>query len=244
MFQGQEQGLSEHKRKTSFDRLSYLPSIAQRHHVINVNIRSQCPRRPIIRTVPSATDRGAGRILDHIGPIPLQHHFSRVACPGLGNPMGEEVAAVAALAAHRGDANDSKLTARGGAGGNTGWSGCWDGVGIRGEYGEEERKKDKRRLHDDDCLCFCFWHGKICGALRSEEGLNVGPRTGYRLRDIFVRGNAEQPFVLFHAKRYSAEATENVMALWSNETGVYTLFRQVQILGGCAANTASRRTHV
>jgi hypothetical protein len=82
----------------------------------------------------------------------------------------EEVAAVAALAAHRGDAKGSKLTARGGAGWDTGWGGCWDGVGIRGEYGEEEREKDKRRPHDDDCLCFCFVHWTMCRALRSQCG--------------------------------------------------------------------------
>jgi hypothetical protein len=131
----------------------------------------------------------------------------------------EEVAAVAALAAHRGDAKGSKLTARGGAGWDTGWGGCWDGVGIRGEYGEEEREKDKRRLHDDDCLCFCFVHGRMYRALRSQGGWSVNSRTGSRSRETLFPGTTSRLLYFLLLTGTTGEAEEHALALWSNKTG-------------------------
>lgn len=129
--------------------LTYLPSIAQRHHVVNINIGSGCPGCAIKWTVPPATDSGAAGILHHVGAVTLQHHFSGVASSGLGAPVGKEITAVSSLGAHWGYAKSSKLAARSGARGDIGWDGRWIGnwVGIRAEHREEEWEKDERRLH-------------------------------------------------------------------------------------------------
>lgn len=114
--------------------------------MVDINVGSLSPHRAIEWTIPSATDRGAGRVLNYIGAIPLQHYFSGVAGPGLRAPMWEEVAAVAGLRANGGYTKSRELTACGGAGGDVGWDGSWgwgwDGAGVGVEDGEEEREKD------------------------------------------------------------------------------------------------------
>ena len=181
-----------------------------------------------------AADRGAGRVLDHAGSVTLEHHFPGVACPGLRAPMGEEVTAVAALAAHGGHAKGSKLAARRRAGGDVGWSGRrdWDGhgVAIGGEYEDEDREKDPWKHHNDRLW---FWHGMKCRVLRREEGLTVDSKKGHRLEDIrplddqramylFMVGDkmAKQKATRWQSKRrQDGKAKGDVLALWSVVTG-------------------------
>lgn len=131
--------------------------------MIDIHIRRQRPRRPIIGTIPPPAHGGAGRVLNHVRPVPLQYHFPGIAGAGLRAPVREEVAAVAGLGADGGDAEGGKLAACGGAGRDVGGSGGWegegegegDGVGVSvgGEEEGDEKGEEERGLHDG-CL---FW---------------------------------------------------------------------------------------
>lgn len=134
--------------------LTHLPSIAQRHHMIDIDIRSLVLRLALKGAVPRPADGGAvGRVLDHVLAVTLQHHFARVAGPVLSIPGGEEIAVVAFPAAAGLDSERAELAQRGRVGGDVGrdWSRCrgrgGERIGVCGEDGEGEGKEDEWGLH-------------------------------------------------------------------------------------------------
>jgi hypothetical protein len=77
----------------------YLPSIAQRDNMVDVNVASRSPRSAVIGALPRATRRCTSRIGDDVGAIALKDRLAGVASAGLCDPVGEQVARVAVLGA-------------------------------------------------------------------------------------------------------------------------------------------------
>lgn len=67
-----------------------LPSVRQRHKMIDIHIRRRGPRRPIKGAIPPPThSRTTGRVLHHVGPIPFEHYLPGIAGPRLSTPVRE-----------------------------------------------------------------------------------------------------------------------------------------------------------
>jgi hypothetical protein len=97
-----------------------LPSIAQGHHAVDVDVTGGSPCRIVVGTVPAAARACARRVGHHVCAIALEDCLARVARPGLRDPVGEQVAGVAGLRALRGDGEAGKLGAGVGCGGDVG----------------------------------------------------------------------------------------------------------------------------
>jgi hypothetical protein len=76
---------------------TYNPSILQRNHVIDVQIRGEGPLAAVVRRRPRPARRVAVAADDDVGAVPLQHVLARVAGPRDGVPGREQVAVVGAV---------------------------------------------------------------------------------------------------------------------------------------------------
>jgi len=109
----------------------YLPSIAQGHHMIDIDVACCCPRRAIVRTEPASRCRRARRVGYDTGAISFQDRLTRVARSGLSDPVRKQVTGVAGLRSLGGNGEAGKLGSGGGRGGNVGRSAsdrvnrCW-----------------------------------------------------------------------------------------------------------------------
>jgi hypothetical protein len=111
---------------------TYLPSITQRDHMVDINIASSSPRSSIIRAEPASASSSTSRASDYVGAIALEDCFAGVASSGLGDPVGEQVTGVAVLRALSGDGQAREL----GASFASGWHvGRGAGDELEGSWG-------------------------------------------------------------------------------------------------------------
>ena len=57
---------------------SYLPRVAQRDHMVDIDIAGSGPRGAVIGTEPCSRGGSAGRILDDIGAVAFKNHLPGV----------------------------------------------------------------------------------------------------------------------------------------------------------------------
>jgi hypothetical protein len=131
---------------------TYLPSITQRHHMIDVNVGCSTPRRAVVRAEPAAAGACACRVGYDVCAVALEDCFARVAGAGLRDPVGEQVARVAVLRALGGDGEAGELGAGFGGGGDVG--GCAGDEGGWG-CGDAERGGES----EEDCGLHCCGMG-------------------------------------------------------------------------------------
>jgi hypothetical protein len=110
---------------------THNPSILQRDHVIDIQIRRSRPHSPIVRRRPTAGRRSAGRVDRDGGSIPLQHVLACVAGAGDDDPGREKITVVRAVVngrSHRETGQKSLGCCRGGDAGlvGGGWSAYWE----------------------------------------------------------------------------------------------------------------------
>jgi hypothetical protein len=97
--------------KTGLRKASYLPSIAQWHHVVNIHVAGSGPSRSIVGAEPPTTSACACRVGHYTGTVALEDLFTGVAGSGLSDPVGEKVARVAILWSLGSDGQAGKLSA-------------------------------------------------------------------------------------------------------------------------------------
>jgi hypothetical protein len=153
--------------------------------MINVDVTSSRPRRAVIRAVPATARARARSVVHYARAIALEDSLTRVAGPGLCDPVGEQVAGVAGLRALRGDCEAGELGAGRGCGGDVGRGAGDEGCGSGGDEGGGEEGEEDGGVH------FRSWkiEEEECGGVEIEDGacnptllLNVDARSLYTYR--------------------------------------------------------------
>ncbi len=134
---GWEKVLKKKKlRMTNESKQNYLPRIGQGNQMIDVNIRSIGPCRPVVWTEPTPAHSRAAGILPHVDPVSLQYDLPGIAGTGLRTPVRKQVPAVAGLGALRGDHEEFELVGSGEVGRDIGRGGQRGGVWNRSRESE------------------------------------------------------------------------------------------------------------
>ena len=97
-----------------------LPSVAQRHHVVDIDVARRAPGRAVIRAEPAPGGRGTCGIGHDAGAVSLQNGLASIARSGLGDPVREQIAGVAILGPLRSDTETRQLALSCGSAGNVG----------------------------------------------------------------------------------------------------------------------------
>jgi hypothetical protein len=72
-----------------WDCATYLPCIAQRNQVVDIDVAGSSPCSAVVGAEPASARSGAGRASNYIGAVALEDCLAGVAGSGLGDPVGK-----------------------------------------------------------------------------------------------------------------------------------------------------------